>query len=107
MLNDEKVNLLSDPFISTYLDDFLRSVRIKTLEMVCKPYKSVKLDFLAEKLKVTVSEIRSLLSELILEERMRGQIDQINGVLELNVAEQQCGHRHSAMQTWGTTLVEL
>jgi hypothetical protein len=32
---------------------------------------------------VTVDEIRSLLSELILEEKLKGEIDQLNGFLEV------------------------
>jgi hypothetical protein len=72
ILNDKNINLLSDPFINNYLDDLLRSVRLKALEALCKPYKSVKLSFLATNLKVSVDEIRSLLSELILEEKLEG-----------------------------------
>jgi len=54
------------------LDDLLRSVRLKALESICKPYVKVKLQFLAEELNVDISEIRSLLSELILEEKIKG-----------------------------------
>ena len=43
VLNDKNVHLLSDPFINSYLDDLLRSVRLKALEALCMPYKSVKL----------------------------------------------------------------
>jgi len=53
----------------------LRSVRLKALQDKCGPYKAVRLDFLAESLNVNQSEIRSLLAELILEEKIKGQID--------------------------------
>ena len=72
MLNDKKVNLLGDPFIAQYLDELLRSVRLNAVSAICKPYKTVKLAFLARKMNVQVSEILSLLSELILEERLEG-----------------------------------
>lgn len=72
VLKDKSVHLLADPFINNYLDDLLRSVRLKALEALCKPYKSVKLSFLAANLTVGVDEIRSLLSELILEEKLEG-----------------------------------
>ena len=75
VLSDQKVNLLSDPFIEQYLGDLLRSVRLKATEAIVKPYKAVKLDFLAEQLNVQLVEVRSLLAELILEERIKGQID--------------------------------
>ena len=72
VLNDKTVNLLEDPFIATYLDDLLRTVRLKSLQSICAPYKTVKLTFLARKLNVSDGEVRSLLSELILEEKIEG-----------------------------------
>lgn len=40
-----------------------------------KPYKSVCLEYLAKQLNVERDEIRSLLAELILEEKINGEID--------------------------------
>lgn len=87
VLNDKKVNLLGDTFIAQYLDELLRSVRLNAVAAICKPYKTVKLSFLARKMNVPVPEIRGLLSELILEEKLEGQIDQLKEVLELRSAE--------------------
>lgn len=56
---------------------------------------------------VSVAEIRGLLSELILEEKLEGQIDQLREVLELRSAEQQTAQKHRAMQDWGNKLLEL
>jgi len=50
-------------------------VRLKALQDKCGPYKAVRLDFLADALNVNQAEIRSLLAELILEEKIKGQID--------------------------------
>jgi COP9 signalosome complex subunit 2 len=66
------VDLLGDPFIAQYLGDLLRSVRLKATEAIFKPYKAVRLNFLAEQLNVELPEVRSLLAELILEERIKG-----------------------------------
>ena len=60
---------------------------LNALEAICRPYKSVKLTFLAQKLNLDEMEIRSLLSELILEEKVKGQIDQVNGIIELSAKE--------------------
>ena len=107
VLADKSINLLGDPFIATYLDDLMRSVRLKALMAVCKPYKTVKLDFLAMKMNVDVIEIRSLLSELILEDRMEGQIDQLGGLLELRAREGQAAQKHRAMHVWGEKLLDV
>lgn len=40
---DKKINLLADTLIAQYLGDLMRSVRLKALEAVCRPYKAVTL----------------------------------------------------------------
>ena len=107
ILADKNLDLLGDPFIATYLDDLLRSVRLSALTSLVAPYKAVKLDFLAMKMNVDVQEIRSLLSELILEEKIEGQIDQLNGVLELSSSDTIVANKHRAMSDWGNKLLEV
>jgi COP9 signalosome complex subunit 2 len=75
ILGDKNNQILDDPFIITYLDDLLRNIRLNVLAAKVKPYKSVSLDFLARQLNVTKDDVRSLLSELILEEKIIGEID--------------------------------
>jgi len=52
VIADKKINLLGDPMIAQYLEDLLRSVRLKALEAICGPYKAVKLEFLANSMNV-------------------------------------------------------
>ena len=59
------------------------------------------------KMDVDVLEIRSLLSELILEDRIEGQIDQLSGILELRAREGQAAQKHRAMQVWGEKLLDV
>ena len=47
------------------------------------PYTRVKLSFLAKWMNVSETEILSLLIALILENKIVGKIDQINGILDL------------------------
>lgn len=49
-----------------------------------KPYKSVRIDFLARELNINAHDVMSLLVELILDGKVNGVIDQIKGVLELS-----------------------
>lgn len=53
------------------------------------------------------AEIRSLLSELILEEKVQGQIDQVRGVLELQSSELLKVQKHSAVRQWADSLTDL
>lgn len=52
ILADKTANILSDPFIAGYLDEMLRSVRLNMLIAKIKPYKSVRIDFLANELNI-------------------------------------------------------
>ena len=65
------------------------------------------MEFLADCLNVNQAEIRSLLAELILEEKIKGSIDQITGVLELNQSELKASRKNRAFEQWGETVLEL
>lgn len=84
ILNSKNSHILDDPFIHQYLDDLLRNIRLNVLVARVKPYKTVGLDFLASQLNVPREDVCGLLSELILEEKIKGEIDQLNGFLELS-----------------------
>ena len=70
-----------------------------------KPYKTVSIKFLAEEIKIGEAEVKSLLVELILEQKIKGKIDQLKGFLEIQ--EKQNWRRHNAMQKWGKTLLNI
>ena len=107
VLANKKVNLLDDPLITEHIGSMLREFRLNSCEAIIKPYKSIRLQYIATRLNITVMEVRSLLSELISDARIKGQIDQINGVLELSAGELKISHKHRAMQQWGTTLLDI
>ena len=67
----------------------------------------VRLAYLAEKMEVDIAEIRSLLSELILEDKVAGQMDAIAGNLIMSAAEEKSGQKHRVMENWGNTLLSL
>jgi len=69
-------NLKADAFINKIMDDFQRNVRLNALKNIIKPYRTVELGFLAKQLEVTVQEVKTLLVELILENKIQGKIDQ-------------------------------
>ena len=75
IINDPKAGIRDDPFVAQYMTDLLRGINLSVLQKKLKPYKRVALDFLASDLKVSKTEIINLLAELILEEKIQGQID--------------------------------
>ncbi len=55
----------------------------QALISITKPYKRVKLSFLAQELSLTVAEVEKTLSLMILDKKMNAMIDQIDGYAEL------------------------
>jgi len=73
-----------------------------------KPYKSVSLDHLSDQLKLPKEDICGLLSDLILEGKIKGEIDQLNGFLEMRQDSKQDGiSRHSELLKWAQSLNQL
>lgn len=92
-----------------YLEDLMRSIRLKVIVSRIKPYKTVQLDHLAKQLNVNREDICGLLSELILEEEIKGEIDQLNGYLILSGEAKSQGQasRHQELRRWASTLTSV
>ena len=105
ILNSKDTQILDDPFISQYLDDLLRNIRLNVLIARVKPYKSVSIEYLSQQLNVTKEDICGLLSELILEEKIKGEIDQLNGFLEMSQDSKiEGGGRHGELRKFAQSL---
>ncbi len=50
----------------------LREFRLNACEALIKPYKQIRLEYIAKRLNVNVQEVRSLLSDLISDDRVKG-----------------------------------
>jgi len=95
LLNNPECNLKSDAFISQNLDDLQRNIRLQILENCVKPYRSVKISFLAEEvLNIDPAEVVCLLVELILDGKIEGRIDECGGYLTM----QRCSTEECAIK---------
>jgi COP9 signalosome complex subunit 2 len=74
-LQSKDNDIFRDQEFAQYLDDLLRNIRLNVLQQRVQPYRSVKLDFLAKEINISTKEVRQLLSELILEQRIDASID--------------------------------
>lgn len=83
VLAANKVALLGDAFLASFMDDLMKKLRSGVLEARIKPYTNMSLDFIAMELGVKTEEVTALLVELILDGVVAGRVDQINQVLEL------------------------
>ena len=82
VLRRNEGGIMDDEFVASYMDDLLNTVRTQVLVSVLEPFDRVTLDFLGEELNgVGREEVEKLLVTLILDGRLKGTIDQCEGVL--------------------------
>ena len=68
-----------------------------------KPYTRVRTQFISEKVQIPMDEVMELLVQLILDNTIDAKIDQVNNMLELEVA--QSTKRFEGLDKWGTHVV--
>ncbi|PHJ23111.1 pci domain-containing protein, partial [Cystoisospora suis] len=81
LLTSPKYGLSTDPYISLFIPDLLRCLRLHALPSILAPYSRVSFHCLQEELQTdSREEVISLLHEAISTCRIRGVIDDVQGV---------------------------
>ena len=107
ILRHNHATILDDPFIRQHLDEILTQIRSKTLRDLIRPYRTVRLAHLAAKLSIDEAAVQALLVPLILDEKVAGRIDQVNGVLDLTAARTGASHanaKYAAITQWANAI---
>lgn len=98
-------DVLADPFIAENIDEVTRNMRTKAVVKLIAPYTRFTLDFIARQLKVSVPEVQDILGFLIVDGKVRGQINQDTGTVEVQGG---CDvDRLTYMQTWSSAVKHL
>lgn len=63
------------------------------------PYTRIEIQFLASSLNISVEEVEELLVTLVLDNKIQGKLDQVNGVVEL-LATTNDEKRYLALEKW-------
>ncbi|XP_058797194.1 COP9 signalosome complex subunit 2 isoform X1 [Phymastichus coffea] len=106
ILKQNRNNIMDDPFIREHIEDLLRNIRTQVLIKLIKPYTRIHIPFISKELNIDASEVESLLASCILDNTIRGRIDQVNQVLELD-RKSVCAARYNALDKWTTQLQSL
>ncbi|CDS04028.1 hypothetical protein LRAMOSA06983 [Lichtheimia ramosa] len=106
ILRVNRQSIMGDSFIRDYIDDVLRNIRTLVLVKLIKPYTRVELSFIAKRLNITVEEVEELAVGLILDNKISGQIDQVNQRLELEQRSTDAV-RYEAMDQWSSNVSRL
>eukprot|EP01121_Diplochlamys_sp_Union-15-3_P018783 TRINITY_DN6910_c0_g1_i1.p1 TRINITY_DN6910_c0_g1~~TRINITY_DN6910_c0_g1_i1.p1 ORF type:complete len:460 (-),score=96.22 TRINITY_DN6910_c0_g1_i1:31-1380(-) len=107
ILKDNEAAILGDDFIKDYIEDLMKKLRSQVLLKLIKPYTNISLKFISGELNIKPIDVENLLVELILDNQIRGQIDQIKQILLL--ADTKSGNfwKYRALQKWTTNLTSL
>lgn len=101
-------SIMEDTFIREHIEDLLRNVRTQVLIKLIKPYTKIHIPFIAKELNIDATEVENLLVACILDNTIRGRIDQVNQVLELESnVQSNAAPRYTALQKWGEQLTNL
>ena len=91
---------MEDLFIREHIEDLLRNIRTQVLIKLIRPYTRVRIDFVSDvshscyygnlatmvttqELNIDAADVESLLVATILDGTIKGRIDQVNQILEL------------------------
>ena len=107
-LRDRRAKILDDPFIMSYLAPLRRRMREQVLLNLLKPYRRVRLDFVAKHLGLSVEAVEEILVDMILDARVDGKIDMLNAHLVLNDPAQAATDKtFDALASWSAALDAL
>jgi len=107
ILKDNKKTIMDDPFIRMYIEDLLKNIRTQVLLKILGPYTRIRIPFISNELNINQKDVESLLVSLILDNKVRGHIDQINQLLELDSAKSSNFWKYRSMHKWASQLNSL
>jgi len=107
ILRDNRKTITEEPFIRMYIEDLLRNIRTQVLLKLLEPYTRIRIPFISKELNIPATEVESLLVSLILDNKIRGQIDQINQELRLEGSKSSHYWKYRSIDKWGTQLRNL
>eukprot|EP01132_Coremiostelium_polycephalum_P004662 gene4662-5824_t len=107
ILKDNRKTIMDDPFIRMYIEDLLKNIRTQVLLKLLTPYTKIRISFISKELNIPSNEVESLLVSLILDNKIRGSIDQVNQQLELDTAKSSSYWKYRSIHKWASQLGTL
>ncbi|KAF2022329.1 PCI-domain-containing protein [Aaosphaeria arxii CBS 175.79] len=98
-------DLLQDPFIAENIDEVTRNVRTKAIIKLVAPYTRFTLAFISKQLKISLAEVQEIVGFLIVDERLRGKINQQTGTVEIESSTDK--DRVQAVKEWSKAIGSL
>jgi len=101
-LNENLNKIFDDQFLCQFKDDLFMIVAKEMVAVLIAPYKRVTLAYLSSEVNVAIDKLECYLQELILDERLDGKLDLVNGyfdnhALNKNLIEKS---KNEAFEVW-------
>ena len=77
---------MEDTFIREHIEDLLRNIRTQVLIKLIKPYTRINITFISGELNIDPADVESLLVSCILDNTVRGRIDQVSVMLKVKTS---------------------
>jgi len=106
VLKKNSKDLMSDPFISDYIQELRKKLRSHVLKSLIRPYKNISLSYITSELQVSEKEAEALLVELLLDNEIVGKIDQIHRLLLLK-SDKSSITPYAGLTKWVNNLTSL
>jgi len=100
-------SIQEDPFIRDYVPELLTMIQTKVLLRLLQAYSSLRIQYIATELNISEKNVEELAVTLILDEKIRGKIDQVNKVLQVESAKGSLHSKYRAVDKWASQLNTL
>jgi COP9 signalosome complex subunit 2 len=107
ILKENRKTIMDDSFIRMYIEDLLRNIRTQVLIKILQPYTRIRIPFISKELNIPPPDVEALLVSLILDNKIRGYIDQVNQQLELEAGQSSHYHKYKAIDKWSSQISSL
>ena len=80
IFQQNRQTIMEDTFIREHIEDLLRNIRTQVLIKLIKPYTRINIKFISGELNIDPNDVESLLVSCILDNTVRGRIDQVGAL---------------------------
>ncbi|KAG2387063.1 hypothetical protein C9374_002098 [Naegleria lovaniensis] len=106
VLKNNRKAILEDNFMKEYIEDLLKTIRIRVLGKIMKPYTRIKMSFLGKELSISTEDVEALVVDMILDGKLDGYIDQVNQMITLSSQGAELT-RYKALSQWTVKLGDV
>lgn len=83
ILRENRADIMDDKFIAQYISDIVTNIRTAVLLKLIGPYTRIAISYIATELAISDAEVEDLVVSLILDEKIRGKLDAVEGRLDM------------------------